>query len=128
MDQRTKDALKTVHPDLAKVFLAAYKIADPKPIITSKPRTIAEQRLLVAKGASQTLKSRHLPSTDGFVRALDVVFVIQGQVRWDWPLYKTFADVMKRVAKEMKIPVTWGGDWRSFKDGPHFELPWKQYP
>lgn len=128
MDERTKTNLKYVHPDLVKVFNRAYELAEVKPIITSKPRTLQEQRQLMAKGASQTLKSRHLLSADGKVRAIDIAFVIDRKVRWDWPLYKTFADVMKRAGKELGIPVEWGGDWKTFKDGPHFQLPWKQYP
>ena len=26
------------------------------------------------------------------------------------------------------VPIEWGGDWRTFKDGPHFQLPWGKYP
>lgn len=127
-DARTEKNLKSVHPDLVRVFRLAYSRAPNKPIITSEPRTLAEQKMLVAKGASTTMNSRHLPSKDGFVRAIDVCFLIGGQTRWDWPLYKAFADVMKAAGKELKIPVEWGGDWSKFKDGPHFQLPWKQYP
>ena len=25
-------------------------------------------------------------------------------------------------------PIEWGGDWRRFADGPHWQLPWGQYP
>ena len=128
MDTRTEKNLKSVHPDLAKVFRLAYGRAAVKPVITSEPRTLAEQRKLVANGASRTMNSRHLPSSDGFVRALDICFFIDGKISWKPSLYKTFADIMKAAAKELKIPIEWGGDWRTFKDGPHFQLPWKQYP
>jgi len=128
MDTRTERNLKAVHPDLAKVFRLAYSRAKVLPVITSQPRTIAEQRMLVKKGASTTMHSRHLASKDGFVRAFDICFLIDGKMRWDWPLYKTFADLMKAAGKELKISVEWGGDWVRFRDGPHFQLPWKQYP
>jgi peptidoglycan L-alanyl-D-glutamate endopeptidase CwlK len=26
------------------------------------------------------------------------------------------------------VPIVWGGDWRTFKDGPHFELDRRKYP
>jgi len=26
------------------------------------------------------------------------------------------------------VSVEWGGDWKSFKDGPHYQLPWAKYP
>jgi peptidoglycan L-alanyl-D-glutamate endopeptidase CwlK len=35
---------------------------------------------------------------------------------------------MKAAAKAEKVPVEWGGDWTTFKDGPHYQLPWKSYP
>jgi hypothetical protein len=37
------------------------------------------------------------------------------------------AEVFKNAADELNIPIVWGGDWKSFKDGPHYELPWKHY-
>ena len=50
------------------------------------------------------------------------------QVRWDWPLYERLAVAMKMAAQEVGVPLEWGGDWRSFKDGPHFQLPWQTHP
>jgi peptidoglycan L-alanyl-D-glutamate endopeptidase CwlK len=35
---------------------------------------------------------------------------------------------MKRAAAEWETPINWGGDWGAKPDGPHFELPWKDYP
>jgi peptidoglycan L-alanyl-D-glutamate endopeptidase CwlK len=35
---------------------------------------------------------------------------------------------MKTAAAAEGVPVEWGGDWRSFFDGPHFQLPWASYP
>lgn len=30
--------------------------------------------------------------------------------------------------QELNIPVEWGGDWKTLKDGPHFQLPHGAYP
>ena len=35
---------------------------------------------------------------------------------------------MKAAAKKEGVLLEWGGDWKTFKDGPHFQLPWVQYP
>jgi peptidoglycan L-alanyl-D-glutamate endopeptidase CwlK len=35
---------------------------------------------------------------------------------------------MKQAAKDVNVPIEWGGDWSAFKDGPHFQLPWVKYP
>jgi peptidoglycan L-alanyl-D-glutamate endopeptidase CwlK len=81
------------------------------------------QKLLKAKGASRTLRSRHLTG-----HAVDLAVSVRGQIRWDWPLYAKLAKAMKAAAKAEKVPLEWGGDWTSFKDGPHFQLPWAKYP
>lgn len=118
--------LSGVHPDLARVVRAAYKIttADGRNfVITEGLRTMARQRVLFAQGATRTMKSRHLTG-----HAVDLAAVVDGEVRWDWPLYDHLAHDMKEAAKAEGVPIEWGGDWRSFKDGPHFQLPWADYP
>jgi peptidoglycan L-alanyl-D-glutamate endopeptidase CwlK len=54
--------------------------------------------------------------------------LVAGEGRWDWPLYAKIGQVMKEVAIEEKVPIVWGGDWKSFRDGPHFELNRNTYP
>jgi peptidoglycan LD-endopeptidase CwlK len=123
--------LKGVHPDLVRVVNRCAK--DWKDAvftfgITCGPRTLEEQKLLVKKGASKTLRSRHIPAKNGYSHAVDVVAMLDGKVRWDWPLYDKISKAMKAAAKAEKVSVEWGGDWASFRDGPHYQLPWKQYP
>lgn len=118
--------LRGVHPDLVRVVRrCAADWADPETgfIVTQGLRTLEEQKLLKAKGASRTLRSRHLTG-----HAVDLAVSVQGQVRWDWPLYAKLAKAMKAAAKAEKVPIEWGGAWPTFKDGPHFQLPWKDYP
>jgi peptidoglycan L-alanyl-D-glutamate endopeptidase CwlK len=118
--------LKGVHPDLVRVVLRCaedWKDADTGFIVTCGVRTLAEQKVLVAKGASKTLRSRHLTG-----HAVDLAATIDGKVRWDWPLYARLAEFMKQAAKIENVPITWGGDWKTFKDGPHFELNKIKYP
>jgi peptidoglycan L-alanyl-D-glutamate endopeptidase CwlK len=92
-------------------------------------RSIQRQRQLFSAGATRTMKSRHLPHPiDGLSRAVDAAPFIGGQVRWDWPLYYDLADVIKEAAALESVPIEWGGDWRTFKDGPHWQLPWIEYP
>jgi peptidoglycan L-alanyl-D-glutamate endopeptidase CwlK len=35
---------------------------------------------------------------------------------------------MKGAAQKLGVAITWGGDWASFPDGPHFELERGKYP
>ena len=123
--------LRGVHPDLVRVVLRCaedWKDADTGFIVTCGMRTLAEQKILKAKGASKTLRSPHIPAANGYSHAADLAATIDGRVRWDWPLYDRLAKRMKAAAKAEKVPLEWGGDWKTFKDGPHYQLPWKSYP
>jgi peptidoglycan L-alanyl-D-glutamate endopeptidase CwlK len=123
--------LKGVHPDLVRVVLRCaedWKDADTGFIVTCGVRTLEEQKILKAKGASKTLRSRHIPAANGYSHAVDLAAAIDGKVRWDWPLYDRLAKAMKAAAKKEGVLLEWGGDWKTFKDGPHFQLPWVQYP
>lgn len=115
--------LSLIHPDLSRVVLRAASFGLIDFLVLEGIRSTERQRELVASGASQTLNSRHLTG-----HAVDLGAVVGGHLRWDWPLYDRLAGAMKRAARELAIPVEWGGDWTNFKDGPHFQLPWKAYP
>lgn len=123
-----RERMVGVHGDLVKVVvLAAEKAPWPLVIIEGR-RTIERQRELVAQGASKTLNSRHIPGADNLGKALDVAPAPEGVASWAWPLYYQLAPLMKEAAEELAISVEWGGDWTSFKDGPHWQLPHGEYP
>lgn len=123
LSQKSKDRLSGVHPDLVKVVNRAIELTDTDFAVLEGVRSIARQEQLVKAGASQTMKSRHITG-----HAVDLGAMVSGTVRWDWPLYDKVAAAMKKAAAELNVPIEWGGDWKSFKDGPHFQLPWKEYP
>ena len=123
LSARSLARLAGVHPDLVRVVKRAAEMTDLDFIVTEGLRTKARQAELVAAGASKTMNSRHLTG-----HAVDLAATVAGTVRWDWPLYDRLGLVMKRAAGELGVAITWGGSWRHFKDGPHFELPWKEYP
>lgn len=115
--------LKGVHPDLVKVVQRAIEFTEVDFTVTEGLRTLERQRQLVKAGASKTLNSRHLTG-----HAVDLAALVSGEIRWDWPLYHKLAAAMKKAAVELKIPLEWGGSWKTFKDGPHFQLPFSKYP
>lgn len=122
LGKRSLERLQGVHPDLVKVVKRAIQIAEVDFTVLEGLRSAARQQQLVKAGASKTLNSRHLTG-----HAVDLGAFVEGEVRWDWPLYHKIAKAMKTAAAELNVPLTWGGDWRKFKDGPHFELPRKLY-
>ena len=123
LDARSLKRLEGVHDDLVKVVKLAFDISPNVFIVTEGLRTLERQKQLLAAGASQTLRSRHLTG-----HATDLAVKVGAEVRWDWPLYSALAVVMKEAANQLGVPIEWGGDWKTFKDGPHFQLPWREYP
>lgn len=123
LGQRSLMRLKGVHPDLVKVVKRAIEISTLDFTVLEGLRLPERQKVLYGAGASQTLNSRHLTG-----HAVDLGAWVDEQVDWSWPLYHDIATVMKTAAKDLNVPIVWGGDWRTFKDGPHFELPRKDYP
>lgn len=123
LSQRSLRNLEGVHPDLIRVVELAIRITSVDFGITEGLRTLDRQRYLVSSGASTTMRSRHLTG-----HAVDLVAYLDGEVRWDWPLYDRLALAMKDAAETLGVPIEWGGDWTHFKDGPHFQLPWGEYP
>ncbi len=115
--------LQDVHPDLVRVVRRAAAMSSLDFTVLEGLRTLPRQKQLLAQGATRTLNSRHLTG-----HAVDLAPMIGGTVSWDWPLYNRLAKIVKAAAAHEKVPIVWGGDWRTFKDGPHWELPWKQYP
>lgn len=114
--------LKGIHPDLEKVMREAIKNTPVDFRVIDGLRTLAEQKVLVAKGASKTLRSRHLSG-----KAVDVMALVNGKGRWEVPLYQQIGNHVMLTAQRLKIPLTWGGNWSTFPDWGHFELDVKKY-
>lgn len=112
-----------VHHRLQAVVKLAIQMTPVDFAVLEGVRTIERQRALFQAGASKTMRSRHLSG-----HAVDLGAIVDGQVRWDWPLYHQVAAAVKTAAQQLGVPVEWGGDWETFKDGPHFQLPWSEYP
>ena len=120
--QRSENNLKGVNPDLVKIVRRALQLSPVDFGITEGLRTVERQRQLVAAGKSQTMNSRHISG-----HAVDVFAYPTSAGSWEWKYYEQIATAFKQAAKELNIPVEWGGDWKTLKDGPHFQLPHTKY-
>lgn len=126
MDARSRKNLEGVHPDLVAVMERVFVALEGRPdklgaVVTEGRRSMERQAQLVRAGASRTMNSRHITG-----HAVDLAATVAGAVRWDWPLYVRLAEVVR--AQALGIPIVWGGSWKSFPDGPHFELERLAYP
>lgn len=123
--QRSLDNLKDVHPDLVRVITAALQSSPLDFSVIEGVRAIARQKELVAKGASQTMNSRHL---HGLAVDLLPINPETGKGEFEWTLYHQLGPAVEAEAKALGVPITWGARWASFPDGPHFELQRFKYP
>lgn len=111
------ERLDTINTRLADVVRLAATKVDFDVFVVEGIRTLERQKQLVAKGASRTLNSKHLKG-----RAVDLAPMVDGELRWDWPLFYPLNKAMQDAANELHVSIIWGGDWRKFRDGPHWEL------
>jgi len=144
LSQRSLDKLEGVDKRLQRVVQYAIGVSKVDFGVICGLRTLEEQKELVAKGASQTLKSKHL---DG--HAVDLMAYIGSRASWELNLYDDIADAMREGALKEGVALRWGAAWhknlndwkgsaedlmneyvdlrrsqgkRPFIDGPHFEL------
>lgn len=143
---RSLSNLKGVHPDLVKVVKRAIEITEQDFTVIEGLRSRERQRILLNRGASKTMNSRHLTG-----HAVDLAVWKNGSISWevgnpnleyqlsqndDYELYQEIGTSMLMAAKELGIPIRWGADWDSdykhsderFLDWVHFELSRKVYP
>ena len=120
LGKRSLQNLSGVHPDLVAVVKRAIEITEQDFSVIEGIRNINRQRELVKTGKSTTMNSRHLTG-----HAVDIA---PWPISWDWEYFYPIADAMKQAAEELEIELEWGGDWKSFPDGPHYQLSRKAYP
>ena len=150
LSARCELRLAGVHSDLVRVVRRAAE-GGAMFRVTEGMRTPERQAELVAKGASQTMNSRHLTG-----HAVDLAPLDNGDISWNWTHFFSLADAVADAADAEGIPLIWGGAWgrlvgdwpqgrakaaqaayvaerraagrKPFLDGPHFELPAAAYP
>lgn len=115
--ERSEKRLAGVHPALQKLMRLALEESPYDFSITEGLRTLELQKIYFENGKSKTMESKHLRGL-----AVDIAVLVDGKVTWDLDYYKIVAAHIKKVAASLNISIVWGGDWRSFIDGPHFEL------
>jgi peptidoglycan L-alanyl-D-glutamate endopeptidase CwlK len=130
MDSRSEAALANVDPDLAaKVRTAAGQLAAAGTflLVVSGLRTAAEQNALYAQGRNGTpghivTNAKAGQSMHNYGLAVDVVPYLSGQsgaLNWhaDTPQFQAIVSALKAEG------LVWGGDWITFKDEDHFQMP-----
>lgn len=124
--KRSADRLATCDASIQRVMNEAIKHFDFT--VLYGHRTVAEQQELYAQGRTKpgkkvtnldgvNKKSKHNYSPS---KAVDIA-----PYPIDWnniARFEEMATVVKAAAKAIGVEITWGGDWKSMKDYPHFEI------
>ena len=106
MSQKSLDKLITVEPKLQSVVRRAIELTKVDFGVIEGIRTVERQEELVAKGASKTMKSKHIEG-----RAVDLMAYIDGRGCWELNVYDEIADAMKQAAIEADVGLVWGAAW-----------------
>lgn len=124
---RSRQKLSRVHGDMQKVANRALELSPFDFGVTHGYRTAEEQNALFQQNAP----GKWVTDKDGYVRksrhqsglAIDIaVYDESGNLTWGWSYYEQVSWAFKQAARELNIPIVWGGDWPKRKDGVHLEL------
>lgn len=123
-DDLNRRRLSELQPHVAKAAMEAIEQAERESIevlVTQGLRTYAEQDALYEQGRTKPGKivtnARGGYSYHNFGLAFDFVLIEDGKAVWSVnSKWKRFAAICKAKG------FAWGGDWKSFKDYPHFEM------
>jgi len=106
LSSRSIGRLDGVNDNMVKVVKRAIEITSIDFGVTQGLRTVEEQKELVAKGASKTMKSKHLTGD-----AVDIVAYIGSRISWEITLYDNIAEAVKEAAIELGVAIRWGAAW-----------------
>jgi hypothetical protein len=146
--------INDLNKNLADCYLTALKEYEqlhpdlPQPFITCTHRSNAEQAALYAQGRQSAIVVNDLRKKAGMLpismseakrkvtnakpgssyhnrylsEAFDIAF-IDSRKKLDWSahLFKKFADIILKL----NTNITWGGNFRTIKDAPHFQIELK---
>jgi peptidoglycan L-alanyl-D-glutamate endopeptidase CwlK len=106
LSRRSLDRLEGIDDGLQAVVKMAITLSKTDFGVVQGMRTIEQQKELVAKGASQTMKSKHLEG-----KAFDIMAYINGRASWELSVYDDLADAIKEAAIQLNVPICWGAAW-----------------
>lgn len=135
LNQKSIEKLNQVEPKLKLLTEEVIKATPYNFIITKGLRDLKTQQEYFKKGTSRcdgiNNKSKHQANSNGLSEAIDIMcYNENGKATWEKKYYIEMAKVFKETAIELnksrkaedKINIRWGGDFKGFFDGPHFEL------
>ena len=134
LDQITLDRIQLMHPAVRKEVLDMYTHANEKMLgkyvrlrFSHTLRTIQEQNDLYALGRTKpgniVTNAKGGQSYHNWGLAIDIVLLYDKDSNGTFEVasWDVNDDFMKVVNHFKKCGWEWGGDWKKFKDTPHFQ-------
>ena len=106
LSQRSLSKMNGINNELHTVVCSAIKLSKIDFGVICGMRTETEQRALLEKGATTTMKSKHLTGD-----AVDLMAYINGRASWELNLYDEIANAFKEASIKEGVPIKWGGAW-----------------
>ena len=120
LGKKSRTRLVGVHPDLILLLGTAIQITPVDFTVLEGLRTKERQARLLEEKKTTTMNSRHLTGD-----AVDIGALIDGKISWDWQYYEDIYGAVCEASRQLGIEFEWGGNWKSFKDGVHYQRPWR---
>lgn len=117
LNEKSMKKLEGVNPSLVAVIGAAAISCPLNFQVSEGLRSKDRQKMLFDAGKSRTMNSKHI---DG--EAVDIFVIRDGVASWNFNDYYKCSLYIKSAAAELDVAIEWGGDWKTFKDGVHFQL------
>ena len=116
----SRQRLATCHPDLVRIVTIA-SARFPFEVLCGH-RNEADQEAACAAGRSH----EHWPNSRHNSDPAEAVDLAPLPIDWEnTARFTALAVVMKQSAEDLGLEIVWGGEWVTFKDLPHYELPKK---
>lgn len=131
-DSISHTRLLTLHPNVMSDFKKFIEDAENNLNITLRvtqaKRTMAEQQALYDQGRTKpghiVTNAKPGASFHNYGLAVDLVRLNSGKADWNY-------NMAQLLPYAEKFGISWGGNWKRFKDYPHFEKNfgnnWKYY-
>lgn len=130
LSNRSKGRLEGIEPILIEIIEEG--IVD-SPVDFGIPqygglRTAEDQNKLYQQG--RELPGSIITNVDGYDKksyhqtgkAFDIYAYVDGRASWNIGHLSLIARHLQKIADDKGVKLEWGGDWKNFKDYPHFQI------
>ena len=122
LSKTSKRRLATCDERLQEIINEAIKITPIDFGVACGHRTPEEQMECFKAGTSKLDGINHLSKHNHSPSLAVDIYGYNNKALWDEKTLSILAGVILSIAIKKGFKIEWGGNWKSFKDYPHFEI------